>query len=348
MGGHWLIRFLTQRWFLVALVLLFLLGSLGWRRLLWIVGDETAFARDAIVAAVLFLMALPVEARAMWRAIRQPLGPVLAIAISCLVLPLSAWALSNLMSYELAGGFLVAAAIPCTLASASVWTRQAGGNDSISVLVTIVTNGLCFLITPFWLAVMLGGAANSSSLDPLGLVAKLFCMVVLPIGLAQLVRLRGEVAGFAAEHKTALGALSQCGVLTFVFTGAVQTGERLSGADQTGMLATDLAVMLACTVGLHTTMLYLGIGLARLVGLPRGDGIAVGFAGSQKTLMVGLGIAVDSGFSVLPVIAYHVGQLLIDTLVADHYRLRNPAQPVPGSETMTPPEPNLSQPENGA
>lgn len=318
-------RFLTQRWFLIALVLLFLVGSFGWRRLLWVAGDETAWIRDAIVAAVLFLMALPVEARAMWRAIRQPTGPLLAIAISCLVLPLTAWGLANLMSRELAGGFLIAAAIPCTLASASVWTRQAGGNDSISVLVTIVTNSLCFLITPFWLAVMLGGAANARSLDAVELVVKLFWIVVLPIGLAQVVRLRQEIAGFAAEHKTVLGIITQCGILTFVFTGAVQTGERLSGADRTGMLAADLAVMIACTVGLHTAMLFLGIGAAKLCGLSSGDGIAVGFAGSQKTLMVGLGIAVDSGFSVLPIIAYHIGQLLIDTLVADHYRLRRAA-----------------------
>jgi solute carrier family 10 (sodium/bile acid cotransporter), member 7 len=317
-----LVRFLTQRWFLIALVLLFLLGSLLWRRLLWVASDETAIARDAIVAAVLFLMALPVEARAMWQAVRKPLAPLLAIGIGCVVLPLVAWGLSPLMSAELAGGFLIAASIPCTLASAAVWTRQAGGNDSIAVLVTIITNSLCFLITPFWLALMLGSRADASSLDAVELIVKLFWIVVLPIALAQIVRLRKEVAGFAAEHKKTLGVLTQCGILSFVFTGAVQTGERLSGANGARMLVADLAVMIACTVGLHTSMLFLGIGLSRLLGLPRGDGIAVGLAGSQKTLMVGLGIAVDSGFSVLPIIAYHIGQLLIDTVVADHYRLR--------------------------
>ena len=314
---------------------MFLVGSIGWRGLLWVAGEETAWLRDAIVAAVLFLMALPVEAGAMWRAVRQPLAPLLAIGVSCLVLPLAAWGLSPLMSRELAGGFLIAASIPSTLASASVWTRQAGGNDSISVLVTIVTNTLCFLVTPFWLAVMLGGAADASSLDAVALIVKLFWIVVLPIGLAQLVRLRKEVAGFAARHKTALGILTQCGVLTFVFTGAVQTGERLSGADRTGMLAADLLVMIACTLGLHLAMLYLGIWLARLAGLPRADEIAVGFSGSQKTLMVGLGIAVDSGLSVLPIIAYHIGQLLIDTLVADHYRLSAPAKMVSEQPPLT-------------
>jgi sodium/bile acid cotransporter 7 len=317
------IRFLTQRWFLIALVLLFLVGSVSWKYLLWVSGEETAPARDFIVAAVLFLMALPIQARAMWRAVQKPLAPLLAIGISCLILPLTAWGLSKLLASELAGGFLVAASIPCTLASAAVWTRQAGGNDSIAVLVTIVTNSLCFLITPFWLAVMLGEQAAAANLDARELVAKLLWIVVVPIAVAQLARLRPEVSNFANHHKKLLGILTQCGILTFVFTGAVQTGERLSGGHTSGLLAADLVVMIACTVGLHTAMLFLGIWSSTLAGLPKSDAIAVGFSGSQKTLMVGLGIAVDCGFSVLPIIAYHVGQLLLDTLIADHYRLRS-------------------------
>ena len=48
--------------------------------------------------------------------------------------------------------------------------------------------------------------------------------------------------------------------------------------------------------------------------------IAIGLSGSQKTLMVGLQIAIDCGVSVIPMITYHLGQLLIDTIVADRWR----------------------------
>ena len=50
--------------------------------------------------------------------------------------------------------------------------------------------------------------------------------------------------------------------------------------------------------------------------------VAVGFAGSQKTLMVGLTIALQfGGLTILPMLAYHVLQLLIDTLLANRLRL---------------------------
>ena len=51
---------------------------------------------------------------------------------------------------------------------------------------------------------------------------------------------------------------------------------------------------------------------------------AVGFAGSQKTLMVGLTLAIEyfPQAPILPVVAYHVCQLLVDTLVADWLKAR--------------------------
>ena len=48
--------------------------------------------------------------------------------------------------------------------------------------------------------------------------------------------------------------------------------------------------------------------------------MAVAFAGSQKTLMVGMKVSLDANFSVLPMVTYHIGQLFIDTLLADWLR----------------------------
>jgi len=73
-----------------------------------------------------------------------------------------------------------------------------------------------------------------------------------------------------------------------------------------------------CTV--HTVMLIVGVWLARLLRFSREDQIAVAFAGSQKTLMVGLLMAMSLKVSILPMVTYHVMQLLIDTLIADYFR----------------------------
>ena len=79
-------------------------------------------------------------------------------------------------------------------------------------------------------------------------------------------------------------------------------------------------VMILTCVAIHTLSLYAGILLAKRAGIDRSAQIAVGIAGSQKTLMVGLQIAIDLGVSVIPMLAYHIGQLIIDTIIADRWK----------------------------
>jgi len=68
-------------------------------------------------------------------------------------------------------------------------------------------------------------------------------------------------------------------------------------------------------------LLIAGLYAARAFRLTQPDKIAVMFAGSQKTLMVGAYLAMSVGpLAILPMVAYHAVQLLIDTLVADHWR----------------------------
>jgi sodium/bile acid cotransporter 7 len=107
-----------------------------------------------------------------------------------------------------------------------------------------------------------------------------------------------------------------------VVLGAVKTGARLSEQPLSGSAVGSFAVMLLLVLGLHLAMFWLGLTLARLSGLTRADQLAVGFAGSQKTLLVGMNVSLHQGFSVLPMISWHVGQLFLDTFLAD--RLRRP------------------------
>jgi sodium/bile acid cotransporter 7 len=71
---------------------------------------------------------------------------------------------------------------------------------------------------------------------------------------------------------------------------------------------------------LHLAMLGLGLLLCRAARVDRADAIAVGFASSQKTLAVGLQLAAEYHASLLPMITYHAGQLILDTLIADRMR----------------------------
>lgn len=329
-------KFLVSRWFLLALAVALGLGMTLAPALQPLA--SSAAVRNCIVATVLFLMALPLQASAMWQAMKRPLAPLLAVAISYGLLPLVAWGVSFGLAPEFGPGLLVAAATPCTLASASVWTRRAGGNDSAAILVTIITNLTCFVVTPLWLVAMTGVKPDSEALQLATMVEQLGLLVVLPMALAQLLRLIRPVGDWATRGRVTLGVLAQCGILSMIFIGAIQTGLRLS-SDSRPLLLSKVVVMIAAVMAVHLSMLAAGFALARFVGLSREDQIAVGFAGSQKTLMVGLKLSLDLQYSILPIVVYHVGQLLVDTLIADRLksmprqdRTGQPARPEPGPE----------------
>jgi solute carrier family 10 (sodium/bile acid cotransporter), member 7 len=80
-------------------------------------------------------------------------------------------------------------------------------------------------------------------------------------------------------------------------------------------------MMILGVVTVHLMLWLLGATLARRFGFDRNDTIAVGFSGSQKTLTVGIYLALAvSPLAILPMVAYHAAQLVIDTLIADRWR----------------------------
>ncbi len=304
---------LKRHWFIVGLMAVLLIGLLAPFALRRI--TEWRTARDLIVALVLFATTLPLETRVIGQAVRRPWAPLLGSFINFGVLPLLAIGLARLLDDELATGLVVAAAAPCTIASAAVWTRRAGGNEIVALMVTAITNLLCFIVTPLWLSYALHQVVT---IDLGPMIGKLGLLVLLPMAIGQLLRQRSTVAHWAAKHRGQLSVASQMGILSIVLVGAVHCGLRVAGLAW-GDLTWSLLKLLAVVLVLHVSMLCLGFILGQWLKLPRGDWIAVGIAGSQKTLMVGLQVAlmVGSGLVVVPMVVYHVSQLVVDTFVAD-------------------------------
>ena len=230
------------------------------------------------------------------------------------LLPLVALLVSMLITNEqVAKGLLVAAVTPCTLASASVWTRKAGGNDSVSIMVTLLTNLLCFLIAPLWLLFYFGSSEGVEAITMTAMVVKLGTLVVLPMALAQLTRIHRPTAQRSTDHKKYFSIAAQCGILSMVFMGAIKVAELLkSGADERVML---LVMTVLSVVSVHSSVFWIGLWIGKALKLPREDYIAISFAGSQKTLMVGLLICMELGVLVIPMVLY-VCQLFVDTLFA--------------------------------
>lgn len=278
------------------------------------IANSTAF-RYSVVAGVLLLMGLPLHPESIVRSVRKPLAWTMAVFINAVCVPLLAAGAALALSSAMSGGLIVAAVIPCTLASASVWTRKAGGDDSVAMMVTVITNLLCFAVAPFWLTVLLGQRIQIDFADQ---AAKLALLVALPLLLAQVLRRMG-CGVWADRNRRQLGTVAQGGILVMVIVGASQTRQRFQASGAEVWDWSDTLLMVAAAVGVHLAAMALGVVAARGLRLAPPQQIAVGIAGSQKTLMVGLQIAIDCGVSMLPMIVYHIGQLLVDTLVAQRW-----------------------------
>ncbi len=311
-----MIAFLYRRWFLLALVAA-LVAGMGWPAAMgpiarWLPGD-------AIVAVVTFIMALPLETSVLWKAVRRP-GPAwLAAGLNSGLAPPLGWLVSRTLPADLATGVILAASVPCTLATAAVWTRRAGGNDAVAFLVTMITNLACFFVVPAWLLLLVGMRAE---VDFRGIVVGLVVLVVLPIIGAQLLRQWRPAGEWATRRVVLLSSLAQLGVLLMVFVGAVAAGSKLAGVGPDSIVtAADVALMIVAVASVHVALLGIGFGLSRVLQIARADAIAVAFAGSQKTLMVGAYLALAVGpLAILPIVAYHAAQLVIDTFIADRLR----------------------------
>lgn len=317
-GNQSLLLMFKKQWFLIALVAMLTLG-IGFAPVLESFAS-IAGLKWSIVAATMFVMVWPFSFGDVTETLRRPQAALLAIGINSILMPLAIWPLAMLFGAEIGAGMIVTFAAPCTLASAAVWTRRAGGDDRIAILVTLTTNLLCFLSSPFWVWLQLGGQ-NETSIHFTDTVVKLLMFVVAPIVVAQTMRLHARSASWATENKKKLGIASQIGILSIVLLGSVASGMRFRSSEISFPIL-ELILGVTCLLFVHVVVLHIGRFVAGQFKMTTPEQIAVAFAGSQKTLMIGLSIAVSLQVSILPLLAFHSLQLVIDTIIADRMVVR--------------------------
>ncbi len=307
---------IASNWFLLALVVVLVAGFCGAHACRFVV--DMTWLKWTVVTITMFFMAWPLEFKHIYHAVTRPLGAILATILNLLVIPLMAWPLSHFLGQELGPGLIVAAAVPTTLATGAVWTRRAGGDDSLAIMVTIITNLLCFFVTPAWVYYLAGNEADQAKF--VGTIFKLLYFVVIPMIVGQLVRFETKSAHWATDHKRWLSLAAQLGVLFMIFLGAVSTGIRVSETASLNITVSQIIWMILIILFIHLSVCFTGMRLAKCFGLPKPAQIAVGFAGSQKTLMVGLSTAISMGVTIIPLVTYHALQLIADTVIADRIR----------------------------
>lgn len=342
-----MLAFLRRRWFLICVTLIIIVGvSAGHQGSEDILTGVKQYIRPSwLTAIVLFLMSLSLNSEHLVTSVRKPAPMLLSLATNIIFLPLIGWALLPLqLTPDFAVGLIIMACVPCTLCGASVWTRRAGGNDGISLMVTMITNGVCFLTVPFWILLI---TSREIEFDRLAMVEKLFYAAMLPVVFGQILRLNTRVKQFADSITSRLGTVALVFVLFMVLLAAVQTGHGVRSSEVGISVAAVAVVWISCIV-VHVGGFTANMLLGNAFGFNPRDRIASAIAGSQKTLPIAVFVATDASMfgdagmpsAVFPLLMFHTSQFFIDTILADRHREKydiddEPVESVPQEQPVS-------------
>ena len=247
---------------------------------------------------------------------------------------LAGWALwqagAGLLPPLLGLGFLFLGVLPSTVQSATAYSSLAGGNVASSVVAAALLNLLGVFITAPLFSLLAGSAqAGFAAIDNTGAALIMVVAILLvPFALGQL--LQRWLGGWIVAHRPLVTVMDRSSIAIAVyvaFSGAVAGGiaSRIDAAGWAGLLVA-VALLL---VFAHGGAWLLG----KALRLPRGDRIAMLFAGGQKSIAMGAPLATVlfapevAGIVLLPILTYHLLQLVLAAPLAEKLNKSQPRSP---------------------
>lgn len=249
------------------------------------------------------------------------------------VMPLLAWLLTRVgggaMDPSIRMGFLYLGILPTTVATAVVLTAQAGGNVSGALFNTCLSNVIGVIFVPLMAALWTRAEGASVPVGPL--LLEVAALLLLPLMLGQLVRpwLREVVEA----RRAWIGRINSGLILFIVFTAFANSvkSDVWSSRGVGSIAGTALGSFLLLLAGSAAALL-----LSRVARLGREDRAAAFYCGSQKTIAAGIPMAQSIfsgtpyavGLVILPVMFYHLMQLMLGVLLTERLR-KSPATESP-------------------
>lgn len=221
-------------------------------------------------------------------------------------------------------GFLYCGVLPSTVQSATTYCSMARGNVAASVVAAAVINLAAIVITPTLFALLAGRAGGVSLSGDLAM--RIALVLLLPFVIGQM--LQRWVRPWALRHPGLIKTMDQSAIAIAVyvaFSAAIVGGHliMLSGID---FALVGLAVLAMLAVGFAGAW-----ALGGAMRLPPGDRTALLFAGAHKSIAVGAPLATllfppdSAGMILLPVLTYHLSQLIISAWLVRPLARRNDA-----------------------
>jgi len=211
--------------------------------------------------------------------------------------------------------------LPSTVSSSVVMVAIAKGNLPTAIFNASISGLIGILITPLWLSFFM---AKSGDFDFLVILYKLCLQIVLPLILGLL--LQRYLGKFARKHNTKLGYFDKAVIVLIVYTS-------FSNSFNSGLFENiniyDLLKITGIVILLFFTMYFLIGVICKWLNFSIQDTITAKFCGTKKSLVHGsvmvkiiFGASASVGIFLLPIMLYHILQLLIVTIFAEKYRRR--------------------------
>ncbi len=299
-----LIGSFIQKFFFTIALLLALVCGLIWPQ----PAVGLAQHRSLLLFVVMFMVGLEQHLPALAAQFRKVGAISLSLILSFIVFPILSWAVAQLffnfgvgapLAAPVIAGFVVLGAVPTTLTSAVIYTRLDKGNDRLALIIVLLSQFLCVLVTPALVSLFL---AKTTELNLAQMIIQLCLYFLLPLALGMLC---GRFLPLE-KLKPYLMRPEQLIVALFVFMGA-------------GHIPRETALSVVAKCFLAVILLQLGyVVLIRLVikKFNSNDQTALFFTSSQKTLSVGLYLLLSyfPSAAILPMVLYHLLQLTIGRL----------------------------------
>lgn len=220
-------------------------------------------------------------------------------------------------------GITYLSALPSTVSASVVMVSIAGGNLPAAIFNASISSLLGVVLTPAWMGILGGGA--DGELDFWSTLGELTLKVILPVVLGILAH--GWLFPRIKSHLPRLKYVDQTVIMIIVFTSFAESfAQKIFAAYQLSTLLTIAATMLGIFI---LIWLILEI-ISKLLKFSMQDRITTLFCGSKKSLVHGVVIgkvifpdAAVLGLVLLPVMLYHIQQLIIGSILAGNFGRRN-------------------------
>ena len=240
------------------------------------------------------------------------LFPVLGVILAAIF--------GGVLGSQLTLGLLFLCVLPSTVQSSIAFTSIAGGNVPAAICAASLSNLIGVALTPLLVAQLLHQDGGGISLDA---IEKIALQILLPFILGQI--LRPWIGGFVQRHKLLTMVVDRGSILLIVYSA-------FGAGTVAGIWSAIPAPSLILCLAVVTLLLALAMGImvaaGRITHMPHEDRAVLFFCGSTKSLASGLPIATaifpaaTVGATVLPVMIYHMTQLLVCSAIAQRMARR--------------------------